>query len=36
MYSIEMKCHHCVDKMPQKLRKEVEINEAMWKCKDEK
>jgi 2,4-dienoyl-CoA reductase-like NADH-dependent reductase (Old Yellow Enzyme family) len=31
MYSIEMKCHHCVDKMPKKLRKEVEKNEAMWR-----
>jgi 2,4-dienoyl-CoA reductase-like NADH-dependent reductase (Old Yellow Enzyme family) len=30
MYSIEMKCHHCVDNMPKKLKKEVEINEAMW------
>ncbi len=24
MYSIEMKCHHCVEDMPNKLRKEVE------------
>jgi 2,4-dienoyl-CoA reductase-like NADH-dependent reductase (Old Yellow Enzyme family) len=30
MYSIEMKCHHCVDKLPKKLRKEVEKNELMW------
>jgi len=30
MYSIEMKCHHCVDKLPKKLRKEVEANEAKW------
>jgi 2,4-dienoyl-CoA reductase-like NADH-dependent reductase (Old Yellow Enzyme family) len=31
MYSIEMKCHHCVDKMPKRLQKEVENQEAMWK-----
>jgi len=30
MYSIEMKCHHCVDKLPKKLVKEIEENEAMW------
>jgi 2,4-dienoyl-CoA reductase-like NADH-dependent reductase (Old Yellow Enzyme family) len=30
MYSIEMKCHNCVDKMPKKLRKEIEKQEAMW------
>jgi 2,4-dienoyl-CoA reductase-like NADH-dependent reductase (Old Yellow Enzyme family) len=24
MYSLEMKCHHCVDKIPQKLWKEIE------------
>jgi len=30
MYSIEMKCHHCVEKLPKKLRKEVEKNEKMW------
>ena len=31
MYSIEMKCHHCVDKMPKMLQKEIEKNEMMWK-----
>jgi 2,4-dienoyl-CoA reductase-like NADH-dependent reductase (Old Yellow Enzyme family) len=31
MYSIEMKCHHCVDKLPEKLRKEVEKQETMWR-----
>ena len=30
MYSIEMKCHHCADKMPKRLRKEIEQNEKMW------
>ena len=30
MYSIDMKCHKCVEKMPKKLRKEVEKHEAMW------
>jgi len=30
MYSIEMKCHHCVDKLPKKLQKEVVKNEKMW------
>jgi 2,4-dienoyl-CoA reductase-like NADH-dependent reductase (Old Yellow Enzyme family) len=29
MYSIEMKCHHCVDKIPKKLRREIEKNEMM-------
>jgi 2,4-dienoyl-CoA reductase-like NADH-dependent reductase (Old Yellow Enzyme family) len=28
MYSIDMKCHHCVDKLPKKIRKEIEKNEA--------
>jgi len=31
MYSIEMKCHQCVDNMPKRLKKEVEKNETMWK-----
>jgi 2,4-dienoyl-CoA reductase-like NADH-dependent reductase (Old Yellow Enzyme family) len=31
MYSVEMKCHHCVEKMPKKLRKEIEENEGMWR-----
>jgi 2,4-dienoyl-CoA reductase-like NADH-dependent reductase (Old Yellow Enzyme family) len=30
MYSIEMKCHHCVEIMPKSIRKEIEVNEAMW------
>lgn len=24
MYTLEMRCHHCVDKLPQKLQKEIE------------
>jgi 2,4-dienoyl-CoA reductase-like NADH-dependent reductase (Old Yellow Enzyme family) len=31
MYSIEMKCHHCVDKMPKMLQREIEENEMMWR-----
>ncbi|MDR0205702.1 MAG: NADH:flavin oxidoreductase [Bacteroidales bacterium] len=31
MYSIEMKCHNCVENLPNKLRKEVESNEKMWR-----
>jgi 2,4-dienoyl-CoA reductase-like NADH-dependent reductase (Old Yellow Enzyme family) len=31
MYSVEMKCHHCVEKMPKKLLKEIEENERMWR-----
>ena len=31
MYTIEMKCHHCVEKLPGKLQKEIEKNEQMWK-----
>ncbi|MDR2971240.1 MAG: NADH:flavin oxidoreductase [Bacteroidales bacterium] len=31
MYSIEMKCHHCVDIIPKKLQKEIEENEAIFK-----
>jgi 2,4-dienoyl-CoA reductase-like NADH-dependent reductase (Old Yellow Enzyme family) len=34
MYSVEMKCHHCVDELPKKLRKEVEKNERMWRLDD--
>jgi hypothetical protein len=30
MYSIEMKCHHCVDKLPKMIEKEIARNEAMW------
>jgi len=29
MYSVEMKCHHCVDQLPKKLQKEIGKNEAM-------
>lgn len=28
MYTLEMKCHHCVDKMPKKLQKEIDNAEA--------
>ncbi len=28
MYTLEMKCHHCVDNMPKKLRKEIDNAEA--------
>ncbi len=28
MYTLEMKCHHCVDNLPEKLRKEVDEAEA--------
>ena len=28
MYTLEMRCHHCVEKMPESLRKEVEKAEA--------
>jgi len=31
MYSIEMKCHHCIEKLPKKIEKEIENNEAMWR-----
>ena len=24
MYTLEMRCHHCVENMPEKLRKEVD------------
>jgi 2,4-dienoyl-CoA reductase-like NADH-dependent reductase (Old Yellow Enzyme family) len=30
MYSVEMKCHHCVDKLPKMIEKEIEKNENMW------
>jgi len=29
MYSIEMKCHNCVDQLPKKIRKEIEENEKL-------
>lgn len=28
MYTLEMKCHHCVDNMPKKLQKEIDNAEA--------
>lgn len=28
MYTLEMKCHHCVDHMPKKLQKEIDYAEA--------
>lgn len=29
MYTLEMKCHHCVDDMPNKLRKEIDMAEKV-------
>jgi len=29
MYSVEMKCHHCVEQLPKKIQKEIEENETM-------
>lgn len=31
MYTLEMKCHHCVENLPEKLGKEVEAAEKRWK-----
>ncbi|MCF0207370.1 MAG: NADH:flavin oxidoreductase, partial [Bacteroidales bacterium] len=31
MYTLEMKCHKCVDDLPEKLKKEVEVLEAKWR-----
>ncbi|MBQ9410010.1 MAG: NADH:flavin oxidoreductase [Bacteroidales bacterium] len=31
MYTLEMKCHHCVDNLPGALKNEVEKAEARWK-----
>lgn len=28
MYTLEMKCHHCVDNLPKKLQKEIDIAES--------
>ena len=28
MYTLEMRCHHCVEKMPKSLRREIEKAEA--------
>jgi len=30
MYSKEMKCHNCVDNIPNKIQKEIEENEKRW------
>lgn len=30
MYSVDMKCHNCVDKLPKMIEKEIAINERMW------
>jgi 2,4-dienoyl-CoA reductase-like NADH-dependent reductase (Old Yellow Enzyme family) len=30
MYSIEMKCHHCVEKLPKMIEREIAKNETMW------
>lgn len=31
MYTLEMKCHHCVENLPEKLGKEVDAAEKRWK-----
>lgn len=31
MYTLEMKCHHCVQKLPVQLEREVEKAESRWK-----
>ena len=31
MYTLEMKCHHCVKELPNNLQKEVEKAESRWK-----
>lgn len=31
MYTLEMKCHHCVQKLPVQLEREVEKVESRWK-----
>lgn len=30
MYTLEMKCHHCVENLPERLEKEVEKAEKKW------
>ena len=30
MYTLEMKCHHCVDGLPASLQKEIDKAEAQW------
>ena len=30
MYTLEMKCHHCVDGLPASLKKEIDKAEAQW------
>jgi 2,4-dienoyl-CoA reductase-like NADH-dependent reductase (Old Yellow Enzyme family) len=29
MYSVEMKCHHCVDRLPKKIRREIKAHERL-------
>ena len=29
MYTLEMRCHHCVDNLPQKLQKEIDKAESV-------
>ena len=31
MYTLEMKCHHCVQNLPRQLKREVEKAESRWK-----
>ncbi len=31
MYSLEMKCHHCVERLPADLQHEIELAEATWR-----
>ena len=31
MYTLEMRCHHCVENLPEKLGKEVDAAEKRWK-----
>jgi len=32
MYTIDMKCHHCVENLPKKIKKEVVAQEKMWRA----
>jgi hypothetical protein len=31
MYTLEMKCNRCVENLPERLRREVDKAEKMWK-----
>jgi hypothetical protein len=31
MYTLEMKCNHCVDNLPPALKREVEKAEKRWR-----